>query len=99
MHFRNYEKSYDLILQIDADNGNEIKYNEVESIVKKFGSVFAKKGIQNQDVVALCISNNIYYPMLIMGISTLNAITTTSNPNYTKGKTAFNVSKKITTFW
>merc|ERR1712136_173212 len=53
-------------------------------MVKKFGSVLAKRGIQNQDVVAVCVSNSIYYPTLIMGISALNAITTPCNPNYTK---------------
>ena len=77
--------SYVFNLQVDAENDEQIQFNEVEPMVKKLGSVLAKRGIQNQDVVALCISNNIYYPMLIMGISSLNAITTPCNPNYTEG--------------
>ena len=73
-------------IQVDANNDETISFEDVGSIVKKFGSVLAKRGIQNQDVVAVCISNSIYYPTLIMGISALNAITTPCNPNYTKGK-------------
>jgi len=69
---------------VDAYSDDVIKFEDVELMVRKFGSVLAKRGIQNQDVVAVCVSNTIYYPALIMGVSALNAITTPCNPNYTK---------------
>ena len=51
----------------------------------KWASVLSRRGLQKQEVVALCASNCIEYSMIILGISACNAITTTCNPNYTKG--------------
>ena len=79
-------KIFVMLFQVDAYSDDVIKFEDVELMVKKFGSVLAKRGIQNQDVVAVCVSNTIYYPALIMGVSALNAITTPCNPNYTKGE-------------
>ena len=54
--------------------------------IKKLASSLTKSGLKKQEVVALCIGNSIYYPVIILAVNACNAIMSPCNPNYTECK-------------
>jgi len=72
-------------LKVDASSDRQLTFNEIHDASIKFASGLTKRGLKKQEVVALCASNCIEYPFIILGIAACNAITTTCNPRYTLG--------------
>ena len=54
--------------------------------VERLASSLTKSGLKKQEVVALCIGNSIYYPVIILAVNACNAIMSPCNPNYTECK-------------
>nr|XP_009859317.1 4-coumarate--CoA ligase 1-like [Ciona intestinalis] len=73
----------DDIALVDATTEQSFTFNQVCDLSIKFASVLNKRGLRRQEVVAVCCSNCIEYPILVLGAAANNAISTTCNPHYT----------------
>nr|XP_026691236.1 4-coumarate--CoA ligase 1-like [Ciona intestinalis] len=79
-HAREHE---DKTALIEGSTGQSFTFNQVCDLSIKFASVLNKRGLRRQEVVAVCCSNCIEYPILVLGAAANNAISTTCNPHYT----------------
>uniref|UniRef100_H2YVH0 AMP-dependent synthetase/ligase domain-containing protein n=1 Tax=Ciona savignyi TaxID=51511 RepID=H2YVH0_CIOSA len=73
----------DDVALIESTSGKTLTFNQVCDYSVKFASVLNKKGLKKQEVVAICCSNCVEYPIIILGAAANNAISTTCNPHYT----------------
>jgi len=69
---------------IETSSGEELTCADVVEKVEKLVSAFTKKGLKNQEVVAVCIQNSNYYPVVMLAVNGCNAIISPCNPNYTE---------------
>ena len=59
---------------------------DVVQKITQLANALANKGLKKQEVVAVCIGNSIYYPVILFSINACNAIMSPCNPNYTECK-------------
>ena len=81
---RNYKHMIYTFEQVETWSGEELTCANVVDKVKKLSSALTKRGLQRQQVVALCLQNTNYYPVVMLAVNSCNAIVTPCNPNYTE---------------
>ena len=67
-------------------------------LIKKFGSLLRKEGIQEKDVLALYSPNCIEYPVSLIGASGVGGIVSTASPLYTANELAFQLKDSAAKF-
>ena len=75
-----------LLIQIETFSGAVLTCADVVEKVKKLASAFTKQGLKSQEVVAVCMQNSNYYPVVMLAANACNAIISPCNPNYTACK-------------
>lgn len=71
-------------MYIDAyDASNSISAVQAKVQIRQLIAGFKHVGVQKGDTVLVHAFNNIYYPILVLGIIGRGAIYTGSNPSYT----------------
>ncbi|KZT08186.1 amp dependent CoA ligase [Laetiporus sulphureus 93-53] len=72
---------------IEDATGKKVTLNEIRMRVDRLaGALHARYGIKDDDVVCVCSSNHIDYPVVIWAIHRLGGIVTPANPAYTVGE-------------
>jgi len=89
--FSNYmiemlKKDEDSIAYVEAASNTKFTCAEVIEKVKQLASALTKSGLKKQEVVAVCIGNSVYYPVIILAVNACNAIMSPCNPNYTESE-------------
>jgi len=74
------------IAYIETTSDTKFTCSEVIEKVKKLASALTKKGLKKQEIIAVCIGNSIYYPIITLAINACNAIMSPCNPNYTESE-------------
>jgi len=83
-----FEKGGNSTAFVETWSGEELTCANVVDKVKKLSSALTKRGLQRQQVVALCLQNTNYYPVVMLAVNSCNAIVTPCNPNYTEFEVA-----------
>ncbi|XP_042482889.1 4-coumarate--CoA ligase-like 6 [Macadamia integrifolia] len=65
---------------IDSSSGFTIPYSKLPLMVKSIASGLYEIGIRQGDVVSILLANNIYFPIIYLGILSIGAIATAINP-------------------
>ncbi|ORY08703.1 hypothetical protein BCR34DRAFT_603351 [Clohesyomyces aquaticus] len=71
-------------LYIDAeDPSNSISAAQAKTLIRKLVAGFRKAGLEKGDTVLIHSFNNIYYPIIVLGIIAFGGVYTGMNPSYT----------------
>ncbi|KAL2653013.1 hypothetical protein R1flu_021141 [Riccia fluitans] len=69
---------------IDSETEEYILYGELKGMVKRVANGLADLGLRRGHVVAILLTNTIYYPVMFLAIVSLGAIVTAMNPHSCK---------------
>uniref|UniRef100_H2ZDR7 AMP-dependent synthetase/ligase domain-containing protein n=1 Tax=Ciona savignyi TaxID=51511 RepID=H2ZDR7_CIOSA len=85
---------------IDGESGRSYTFADVRRDVMKCTSELVRLGIQPGDVVAMCCSNCLEYPVITIAAASCSALVTTCNPTYTEAEMTkqFSHSQPIAVF-
>ncbi|XP_042490736.1 4-coumarate--CoA ligase-like 6 [Macadamia integrifolia] len=65
---------------IDSSSGFTIPYSKLPQMVKSMASGLYEIGISQGDIVSILLPNTIYFPIIYLGILSIGAIATATNP-------------------
>uniref|UniRef100_H2ZDR8 Uncharacterized protein n=1 Tax=Ciona savignyi TaxID=51511 RepID=H2ZDR8_CIOSA len=96
-HLTLFEKK---VAFIDGESGRSYTFADVRRDVMKCTSELVRLGIQPGDVVAMCCSNCLEYPVITIAAASCSALVTTCNPTYTEAEMTkqFSHSQPIAVF-
>ncbi|KAF2476219.1 putative AMP-binding enzyme [Lindgomyces ingoldianus] len=66
-----------------ADPSNSISAAQATTLIRKLVAGFKQAGLENGDTVLIHSFNNIYYPIIVLGIIGFGGVFTGTNPSYT----------------
>ena len=69
---------------VDASTGRELSYAELADAVRQAGAGLSARGVRPGDVLALCAPNCIEFAVAWYAATSIGAIVTTVNPQYTQ---------------
>jgi acyl-CoA synthetase (AMP-forming)/AMP-acid ligase II len=85
-HFLHLRYSLIKIFQVlhdAADPTRTISANQARTLIRKLVAGFQNAGLQRGDCVLIHSFNDIYYPILVLGIIAAGGIYSGTNPSYT----------------
>lgn len=72
-------------MQIDSVNGKTVTFNQLYVRVLRCISAFNNLGLEQNDVVGVCFSNSVEYPVVLLATFACGAIASTCYPNFREG--------------
>ncbi|KAF6144419.1 hypothetical protein GIB67_024646 [Kingdonia uniflora] len=69
---------------VDSKSGNSITYGELHSLTNTVAYTLHSLGIKKGDVVFLVSPNFLHFPVLVLGVMSIDAIFSTANPLHTR---------------
>eukprot|EP00249_Psilotum_nudum_P016804 c25992_g2_i1 orf=1-1242(-) len=80
-------RDYDhLTAYIDAATGRRMKYSQLRESVKSVAAGLADFGVRKGDVVLVFLPNSPYFSVVMLGVMTLGAVVTATNPLNTRAE-------------
>ncbi|KAM7280460.1 hypothetical protein ACFE04_007594 [Oxalis oulophora] len=77
---------------IDSDTNQSLTFTQFKSTLIKLSHGLLNLGIKKNDVVLIFAPNSIQFPICFLGIISIGAIASTSNPIYTKNELSKQIS-------
>ncbi|KAF2200694.1 amp dependent CoA ligase [Delitschia confertaspora ATCC 74209] len=92
-HFDNPQYDIDKPIYLDAANPErKISAREGKSLIRKIAAGLRKHGLKRGDCVVVASFNDLYYPILALGIIAAGGVFTGSNPGYTAYEIAHHIN-------
>ncbi|XP_076345400.1 uncharacterized protein LOC143244496 isoform X2 [Tachypleus tridentatus] len=80
------EKNGDKRLLVAYDNSSSYTYEEVAFYSRRFASALIRQGLKSGDVFCICVTNNINFPIAVLGAVSAGAVIVLGKPYETENE-------------